>query len=118
MAALQDGLKQHHLSDRVRLVLVTYEPQFDTPSRLLQFGADRGFAFGDNALAIRLDQSDHKRFVDDIEAPVNFNAGWVNTHGVELSLMDGRGRIVRKYQTVPWDNQAVIVDIRQVLTEP
>ena len=117
MAALQSRLNQRGLSDRVRLVLVTYEPQVDTPSHLHQFGADRGFVFGEDALAIRLEQSEHQRFVDDIEAPVNFNAGWVNTHGVELSLVDVQGRLVRKYQTVLWDNLTVIADLRRLLAE-
>ena len=56
-------------------------------------------------------------FVDEIQAPANYNAGWINTHGVELSLLDRSGRVVRKYHTVLWDNDQVVKDLQQVLAE-
>lgn len=117
MASLQRQLEQEGLDADVRLLLVTYEPQFDTPARLHRFGKDRGLIFGENALAVRLDESAHALFVDEIEAPVNYNAGWVNTHGVELTLIDARGCIVRKYQTVLWDNAVIGADLRRMLAD-
>jgi cytochrome oxidase Cu insertion factor (SCO1/SenC/PrrC family) len=117
MAALQGLLKQHGLDTRVRLLVITYEPQFDTPERLNRFSRDRGLVLGENALALRLDEGDHQRLVDEIEAPVNFNSGWVNTHGVELTLIDSEGRIVRKYHTVLWDNSIIQMDIGRALAE-
>lgn len=117
MASLQRLLKQQCLDRDVRLLVITYEPQFDTPERLHRFGGDRGLMFGEDALALRLDEAGHQSFVDEIEAPVNYNAGWVNTHGVELNLIDADGRIVRKYHTVLWDNAAIEVDLRRVLAE-
>ena len=52
-----------------------------------------------------------------MNAPVNYNAGWVNTHGVELSLLDCKGGLVRKYHTLLWNNDQVLEDLRQVLQQ-
>jgi hypothetical protein len=49
---------------------------------------------------------------------VNFNAGLVNTHSVELTLLDGRARVAKKYTVVLWNNSAVIEDLQRLLAEP
>ena len=50
-----------------------------------------------------------------VGAPVGYNAGWVTTHGVELSLLDADGRVVRKYHTLLWENDQVAEDLRRVI---
>jgi protein SCO1/2 len=117
MAALQRTLRAQGLASRARLLAITYEPQFDTSERIHRFGSDRGFVFGDDGQALRMDTKRLRRLVDAIEAPVNYNAGWVNTHGVELSLFDSAGRLARKYHTTAWDNVVVTADLKRVLSE-
>jgi protein SCO1/2 len=117
LGALQRQLAQAGIGDKVRLLAITYEPQFDTPERINHFAADRGLRLGENALALQLDSDRHQQLVDEIQAPVNYNAGWVNAHGVELSLLDAGGRLVRKYHTLLWDNDQVVKDLKRVLTE-
>ena len=116
MAMLQQTLRDRGLGSRARLLAITYEPQFDTSERIHRFGADRGLAFGPDAKALRIEADELRRLVDMIEAPVNYNAGWVNTHGVELTLFDGRGGLVRKYHTVGWTNAAVATDLNRVVS--
>jgi len=117
MGALQRDLKQAGIEDKVRLLVITYEPQFDTPDRLNRYATDRGLKLGENALAIQLDVDRHQRLVDELQPPVNYNAGWVNAHGVELSLLDASGRVVRKYHTLLWENAQVAADLQRVMTE-
>jgi protein SCO1 len=114
LAGLQRTLRAQGLDSRARILAITYEPQFDTSERIHRFGSDRGLVFGPDARALRTDTDGLKRLVDVIEAPVNYNAGWVNTHGVELSLFDAEGRLVRKYLTVGWNNAAVAADVKRV----
>lgn len=115
MGALQRRLAEDGIDGKVRLLAITYEPQFDTPDRLNRYATDRGLRLGENALALQLDMNRHQQLVDELQAPVNYNAGWVNAHGVELSLLDGQGRLVRKYHTVLWDNEQVAKDVKEVL---
>jgi len=117
LGALQRELEEAGLAGRVRLLAISYEPQFDTPDRLHRYATDRGFRLGPDARAIQLDAARHQRLVDEINAPANYNAGWINTHGVELSVLDAKGRVVRKYHTVLWDNADVVKDLQRVLGE-
>jgi protein SCO1/2 len=115
LAALQRQLTQAGLSDRVRLLAISYEPQFDTPERINRFASDRGLLLGTNALGLQLDHRREKQLTDELESPVNFSAGWVNTHGVELSLIDAGGHVVRQYETTLWDNDQVVADVTSLL---
>lgn len=117
LAALQKRLDDAGLSTRVRLVAVTYEPQYDTPQRLTSYAHKRGFSLGVDALAVRLDEAVHPKLVAELEVPVSYNAGWVNTHGVEAVLLDPFGRIARRYITLVWDNDQVLRDFQRLLDE-
>lgn len=117
LAALQRQLKQAGLEDRVRLLAITYEPQFDSPERINRYGTDHGLQFGQQAMALQLDVKRQQRLIDELQAPVSFNAGWVNTHGVELSLLDAKGRLVRQYHTLLWHNDQVAGDLQRVIPE-
>lgn len=117
LAALQRELAKASLADRVRLLAISYEPQFDTPERIQRYATDRGLDLGTNALALQLDSQRNQQLVEELQAPANYNAGWINTHGVELSLLDEQGRVVTKYHTLLWDNQQVVKDLRKLLEE-
>ena len=117
LGALQRELAQAGIDGSVRLIAISYEPQFDTPERIHRFATDRGFRLGDNALALQLDTARYQTLVDELQAPANYNAGWINTHGVELSLLDRQGRVVRKYHTLLWNNDQVVKDLQRALEE-
>lgn len=117
LSALQRQLAQAGIDERVRLLAISYEPQFDTPERINSFASARGLRLGQNALALQLDSSREQQLTDELQAPVNFSSGWVNTHGVELSLLDADGRVVRQYHTMLWDNDQVVKDVQRLLAE-
>lgn len=117
LGALQRQLAQGGIDDQVRLLAISYEPQFDTPERINSYATDRGLRLGENAQALQLDSARYQQLVDELQAPANYNAGWINTHGVELSLLDAGGRLVRKYHTLIWDNDQVAKDLRKVISE-
>lgn len=117
LGALQRQLAQAGIADKVRLIAISYEPQFDTPDRINRYATDRGFSLGENALALQLESQQQQRLIDELQAPVSFSAGWVNTHGVELSLLDANGRLVRQYHTLLWDNDRVTEDLKRVISE-
>lgn len=117
LARLQRDLAAAGLEGHVRVVLATFEPEADTPAVLKRYGLDRGFRFGDGGRILRPDPTREEKLLAALQAPVNFSAGWVNLHGIALHLFDGRGRYVRTYHSVLWDNAAVLADLRRLVGE-
>lgn len=115
LASLQRSLREAGLEERARLLAVTFEPQVDTPERLKRYVGNRGLEFGATALALRLEGDRQQEVVDALGAPVAYNAGWVNGHGVELSLLDASGALVAKYHALEWRNPRVLEDLRRLL---
>jgi protein SCO1/2 len=115
--ALQNELKRLGLSEKVRMLAITYEPEFDDPARLKSFGADRGLKFTADCQALRLDNTRHESLIKALKAPVSFNGGAVNTHGVALHVLDTNGRLTRQYHTLLWDNDQVLQDLAALIDE-
>ncbi|MDX1502556.1 MAG: SCO family protein [Thermoanaerobaculia bacterium] len=117
LARLQETLTRRGLSESVRLLAISFEPEFDTPVRMKRYALDRGMRLGSHALSARLEPEGHVRFLAELETPVSYNGGWVNSHGVESVLIDSRGRLVRKYRTLGWDPAGVAQDLSTLLAE-
>jgi cytochrome oxidase Cu insertion factor (SCO1/SenC/PrrC family) len=100
MAALHEEVAKRNLKDKVRLLVVTYDPEFDTPQRLKRYGEQKGI-----------------KFDDCIQITVNYSEGMVNIHGIQLVLLDKNARIVRNYHTVIWDNKKVADDLEKLVLE-
>lgn len=117
LAAMQARLARDGIDQRVRLIALSHEPAYDTPERLHSFATNRGLRLGEMALAAAVQGGRHERLVEELGTPVNFNAGWVNTHGIQAVLLDARGRPVRRYSTLLWDNEAALADLKTLLSE-
>lgn len=117
LALLQSERDAAGLREQVRLLALSHEPQFDTPARLHGFATDRGLRLGPDALLAAAERGAHERLTRELGTPVNFSAGWVNTHGVQAVLLDRHARPVRCYSTILWDNRQVMKDFRRLLAE-
>lgn len=118
LAYLQKKLGIAGLARDVRLLALTFEPAYDTPERLKRFVQDRGLTLDEFALSGRLGTSYHQSFIRELDIPVSFSAGWVNTHGVEAVLIDTDGRLARKYTATAWNTEQIIGDFGTLLAEP
>lgn len=116
LAELQAQLAAQALDTKVRLLAITYEPQFDTPEGIKQYAEARGLHFDAWARGLQLNAEDLNKITAELQLPVNFNRGWVNTHGLMLSVIDERGALARQYDTLLWENQQVIADVRLLLS--
>jgi protein SCO1 len=117
MARLEELLKSEGLDTWVRLLILTYDSAFDTPERLKQYGLRHGLRFTPDVLMLRPDDQEKDRFLDRLQVAVNYNAEGVNLHGLQLFLFDDRGRFVRRYQSVLWDNAEVLADLKRLAQE-
>ncbi len=117
MAGLQQDLATAGLSDQVKLALISYDPVFDTPGRLKQYGEDRGMKFSANAMALQPNPDRFRELLHEFQIGVNYQADGSIGHFIELLLIDHQGRFVRDYQGQVWDNATVMADIQKLVEE-
>jgi cytochrome oxidase Cu insertion factor (SCO1/SenC/PrrC family) len=117
MASLQKELDETEISNRVQLLLVTYDPDYDSPAVLTKFGTTHGLRFERNALMLQPDSKQKDKLFKALNVGVNYNGQSVNLHSIQLMLLDSQGRYVRTYHSVIWNNQQVIEDLKRLLAE-
>lgn len=118
MAELQTELDRADITPRPRLALVTYDPEYDTPEHLQDFGKAHGLRFTRTAMLLRPEPARKQELFKDLNVRVNFNDRGVNLHGVQLILLDNQGRYVRAHHTLIWDNDNVLADLKRLAAEP
>lgn len=117
MAALERQLAQAGLADQVNLVMVTYDPKYDTPELLRAFGERYGVQF----TAVRLLRTriqDFDAFLYDYQIAARFLGEGVIDHYVDLYLFDKQGRVARFYSSGVWDNEQALADLKKLAAEP
>jgi cytochrome oxidase Cu insertion factor (SCO1/SenC/PrrC family) len=117
MARLLTLLEAEQLDSQVRLLVMTYDPEYDTPARLRQYGEKHGLRFTPHVMMVRPDSRENGLFFDRLRVAVNYDSSGVNLHGVQLFLFDREGRFVRRYQSVFWDNREVLGDLKRMTLE-
>lgn len=117
MANLQRSLDDANLADDVRVVLLSYDPVYDTPARLKKYGATRGFRFthGDTILQPSVD--DYRDLIGELAIAVAPLPDGSFNHAMELLVIDAQGRYVRDYQGDLWGNEPILEDVRKLVAE-
>ena len=98
------------------LAILTYDPTRYL-AKLRQYGLDRGLRFTPSVRMLRPDFQQKDGIFDRLRVTVNYNAEGVNLHGLQLFLFDSKGRFVRRYQSVIWDNAEVLADLKRLAQE-
>jgi cytochrome oxidase Cu insertion factor (SCO1/SenC/PrrC family) len=115
---LQAALRKQGLEGKATLLLATYDPSYDSPERFVEYAHRYQIEPDDHALLIRPDNEQKQRFFRALDIAVNYNTGTVTIHRIQLLLFDGRGRYVRSYQSLMWDNDRVAQDLQRLTEEP
>jgi cytochrome oxidase Cu insertion factor (SCO1/SenC/PrrC family) len=117
MASLAEKLKTAGLLDKVRLLVFTYDPTFDTPEVVQAYAKQKGLTFSENVLMLCPEAKDKEKLFDSLKASVNYNAKGVNIHSLQLHLLDSKGQLARTYHSVIWDNEKVKDDLIRLIEE-
>jgi protein SCO1/2 len=112
LGRLQTAVEAGSLRGHVRIAAITYDPQYDLPSRMKAFGAVRGIRFTDDVRFLRTPDLDRLRASFDLG--VNFIGSVVNRHRIELYVLDRRGRIVATFSRMQWDADVVLVELERL----
>lgn len=100
--ALQDrGLVQ------VRTAALSYDPVYDLPYRNRSYGTRRGYRFGEGHRLFRALRG-QEALTAYFGAGVNYAGSIVNHHTTELYLLDGQGRLRRRFTQLQWDQERVL----------
>jgi cytochrome oxidase Cu insertion factor (SCO1/SenC/PrrC family) len=118
LAELAAEIKHSALNDKVRILALTYDPEFDTAEVLKKYGLERGLKFSESVQMLRPEPKQKQKVLDALKASVNYNAEGVNIHSLQLVLIDANGRFVRNYHSVIWDNKKVIKDLQKLVANP
>jgi protein SCO1 len=112
MARIQDHVRHKGLTDRVRLLSISVDPERDTPERLRAFGARWGadaglwrFARGDEAELRRVVVDGMKQAVER-QLDRGELDGFTILHGTRMVLVDEEARIRGYYDASDADDRA------------
>lgn len=114
LARLQRALQAAELLGAVKVAAFTYDPLFDSASRLKAFGSQRGIEFGENMRFFRA-PTDFEKIQAWFALGVNFIQSLVNWHRIELYIVDAKGRIYKSATRLQWDEHEVVQQVQQLL---
>ena len=117
LAHLQEALEESNLTKAVQIAAITYDPDFDSPKKIQQYGANRGLVFHETAKARRVIVSNFQAFKQYFQLQASYQENLVSFHSVELYILDKQGRIAFKFPRMGWNKEAVIGYLRGLLEE-
>jgi protein SCO1/2 len=102
----------NNLVDRVGIYGMTYDPDFDTPSILKKYGEMYGVRFNKNMKFLKSEDNSGEVLSDQLQLRVNYGAGTVNQHGIQLFVFDKNGRLAAVCDNDGWSAS----DVKKCLT--
>jgi cytochrome oxidase Cu insertion factor (SCO1/SenC/PrrC family) len=118
MNELHTRLTTDGLADRVKIILVTFDPAYDSPGVLSDYAKKRNLRLDRDFLLVQPRSDQVGRLFESLHVPVSFNDDGVSIHGIQLVLIDRHGRLARRYSVMIWDNKAVARDLKILTDEP
>ena len=89
---------------------LSYDPEFDSPARLMRYGIDRGFRFGSQARLLRT-IGDFAALRDRLTLSVGYGPSTVNRHRLELAVVDPTGAISLRNGNELWNEQSIVAEL-------
>jgi protein SCO1/2 len=114
LANLQQRFQAAGLGDAVGIAAITYDPEYDHPSRLRAYATSRGFhPAGPHCIVRSVEGFDAVR--RHFRLGVNYGGAIVNRHKLELFVLDEQGCPAASFERFQWDPEAVVAAARRVL---
>jgi|GEM_PF-4441427 len=118
-ARLQQTVAVSGIGEKIQLVMISYDPVYDTPKRMLAYGKQRGIKFdGIPAVQMFRPQTDQFRsLLSEFQINLMPQDNGEFAHVYELIIADEQGRFVRDHQGQLWSNDQVVEDLKRILKE-
>ena len=117
LARLQARLADRGLTGRARVAAISYDPDYDLPGRLADYGAQRGFRFDARNRFLRT-LGPVEPLKAHFELGVGYGPATVNRHRIELFVLDGAGAVAASFTRRLWDEAEVAAALASQLASP
>ena len=102
LGELETECMNDNLADKIGIYGMTYDPDFDTPSILKKYGEMYGVGFNKNMKFLKTEDSSGPTLSNQLQLRVNYGAGTVNQHGIQLFVFDKQGRLAAVCDNDSW----------------
>lgn len=102
LAKLQQELIDRQLINKVGIYGMTFDPDFDKPSIIKNYGELYGMKFSDNVRFFLAENGSATDFTSQLQVRVNYGYGSVNQHGSQLFVFDKKGKLSNTYDNEKW----------------
>jgi protein SCO1/2 len=113
LGRLQRRLAELGLDGQIHTAAITYDPEYDLPTRLRAYGENRGVVFTPSDRLFRT-RGALAPVQDYFELGVSFGETLVNRHRIELFLLDQRGRLAGAFTRMQWDVEEVLAQVASI----
>ena len=116
LARIQQLLETEGVAEKINTAGITYDPGFDLPERLLNYGTHRGVSFAPHHRLLRARdgiESVRRHF----KLGVNFIESLVNRHRIEIYILDAGGRVAGYFGRIQWNEKDVVQRALEIMRE-
>jgi len=117
LAQLQQILQKEKMDQEVRIAAFTYDPFYDNPTQLHQYGTNRGLLFNQQTKAFRSRVKDFEQLKSYFNIQAAYQGEIVSAHTIELYILDHQGQTATAYTRLSWDEEEIIKNLKDLLEE-
>jgi cytochrome oxidase Cu insertion factor (SCO1/SenC/PrrC family) len=117
LGELEKACNNNGLAGKMGIYGMTYDPGFDTPAILKKYGEMYGVRFGRNMKFLKTTANSNVSFAGQLQLRVNYGAGSVNQHGIQLFVFDKKGRLAATCDEDLWSVADVAMCLAALVKE-
>lgn len=118
MDDLRSKIKESTELKKVNLLLISYDPGYDTPKVLKQYASDKNFILENGFFMLRPTRKGE--LFKELGINVSFTEEYdkpVTIHDIQLILLDKKGAVAKTYNTILWKNEEVVETLKKISAE-
>jgi cytochrome oxidase Cu insertion factor (SCO1/SenC/PrrC family) len=102
LGKLEAECMKDNLSEKIGIYAMTYDPDYDSPSIIKKYGELYGVKFNSSTKFLKTVNSSDTKVTDQLHLRVNYGAGTINQHGIQLFVFDKEGKIAAVCDNDSW----------------
>lgn len=112
---LQDAAAKQGIGEKINLLVITFDPDTDTPEKLRKFVGDNGVEFT-NAKALRPKQREFREFLLEFGIRAGVAPNGEIDHQTDMMIFDAAGRRAHWFGGM-WSNDTALLYLQQLAAE-